>query len=424
MNTTRSLLLATCVVALVVSACSQPNDITRAKLEPQFGTAANDYASGLAKYSSGVYMVGTTEGNLHATQKGQGDAYIRKYDTSGKLIWGKQFGTAANEYAVKVATDANNNAYVFGSTGGSLARPVRGASDLFVRKYTASGKVAWTQQKGLDGADYALDLVVSGNGVYVMGTNEDTSSAIYRFNFSGGTSWKKQLSGPSSGASDMTADGSGNLYLAGSIPAACDEPEYFYNCEKISLNKYTASGSLVWSKQLSLAQWNSVEDIMGYGSSLYLVEQTFDVPDDDSYTRLVKLNTSGVVQWDRYVGAAETYDGYIYDRRDHVSADSSGAYVASTAMTNFGDPRDPTGNRRAYEVTKYAANGSDVWKYGTLVSNHDGTDRRVSGFLNAVLARGSGDVYVAGAAGGAAGRGSEALLKRLNASTGRSVWQR
>ena len=49
MNTTRSLLLATCFVALVVSACSQPNDITRAKLEPQFGTAANDYASGFAR---------------------------------------------------------------------------------------------------------------------------------------------------------------------------------------------------------------------------------------------------------------------------------------------------------------------------------------------------------------------------------------
>ena len=368
-------------------------------------------------------MVGITEGNLHGTHQGGGDVFIRKVDTSGKLIWGRQFGTAARESAVSVATDANNNAYVFGSTRGSLARPVRGTSDLFVRKYTASGKVAWTQQKGLDGADYALDLVVSGNGVYVMGRNEDTGSAIYRFNFSGGTSWKKQLSGPSSGANDMTADGSGNLYLADSIPVTCDEPEYFDGCDNVSLDKYTASGGLVWSKQVNLAQSEGVEDIVAYGSSIYLVEQTFDVPDDDSYTRLVKLNTSGVVQWDRYVGAAETYDGYISSRNDHVSADSSGAYVGSTAVTNFGDPRDPAGNRQAYEVKKYATNGSAVWEYGTLVSNYDGTDKRVSGSLNAVLARGSGDVYVAGA-GGAAGRGTEAFLKRLNATTGRSVWQR
>ncbi len=422
MNITRPLILAA-FVALFVSGCSQPNDITRAKLEPQFGTAASDNASAVAKHSTGVYVVGTTTGNLHAANKGLRDVFIRKYDNSGRLLWGRQFGTAANEHSVEVATDANNNAYVVGSTGGSLARPLRGTSDIFVRKYTSSGKVAWTQQKGLDGDDAPGGVAVSGGFVYVVGANQGLGTVVYRLNPSGSTYWKKRFSTGSSG--DVTVDGSGNVYVAGSIPATCEEPEFdWWDCTDVQLNKYNASGNLVWIKRLSLALDDRLEALTAYGSSVYLVEQTFDVPDDESYTHLVKLNTSGVIQWERNVGVADAYEEYITGRSDNVSADSSGAYVASTATTNFGDPNDPAGNRQAYEVTKYATNGSPVWQLGSFYADDEtGTDQRIFGSVSGVLARGGGELYVAGTVG-SAGRGTEAYLKRLNAATGTTVWQR
>lgn len=427
MNITRPLILAA-FVALFVSGCSQPNDTIRAKLEPQFGTAASDNASAVAKHSTGVYVVGTTTGNLHAANKGLRDVFIRKYDTSGKLIWGRQFGTAANEHSVEVATDANNNAYVLGSTGGSLARPLRGTSDIFVRKYTSSGKVVWTQQKGLDGDDTPGGVAVSGGFVYVVGANQGLGTVVYRLNLSGSTYWKKRFSTGSSG--DVTVDGGGNVYVAGTVIATCEDPEFFDDCTNVQLNKYNASGNLVWIKRLSLAQRNTFQAIFAHGSSVYLVEQTFDVPDDESYTHLVKLNTSGVIQWERNVGVADAYEEYIWGRSDNVSADSSGAYVASTAITNtnFGDPNDPNDaayDRQAYEVTKYAADGSVAWQLGSFYADDEtGTDKRIFGSVSGVLARSGGELYIAGSVGGGAGRSNDAYLKRLNTATGTTVWQR
>lgn len=425
MKLTRSLVLAASLVALVVSGCSQPGDLPSPNLEPQFGTPASDSAYGLAKHSTGVYVVGFTTGNLHSTNKGGTDAYIRKVDTSGKLLWGRQFGTNAADYPHDVATDANGNAYVLGSTGGSLARALRGTSDFFLRKYTPSGTVAWTKQMGLETADYPGGVAVSGGFIYVVGLSQDLGTFVYRFDLSGGTSWKKQFSALGYSPGDVTIDGGGNIYVAGDIPVTCDEPESFSNCTDVKLNKYNNSGTLVWSKQVSLAQDDRLEAITAYGSSIYLVEESFDVPDDESYTQLVKLNTSGVAQWIKFLGVSWSYDGYLHSRSDTVSADSSGVYVASTATINYDDPSDPSYDRRAYAATKFAADGSHVWDYGSLDHNYDGTpDERLYGSLNAVVARGGSDVYIAGTVNGGASRGAEAFLKRLNASTGNTVWER
>lgn len=421
MNIRRSFVLAALVVAFVVSACSQHSNLTSPVLEPQFGTSGDDNAQALAKHSTGVYVVGNTSGNLHAAKKGLSDAYIRKYNTSGKLLWGRQFGTSANEYVVQVATDANNNAYVLGTTGGSLAQPLKGPSDLFLRKYTASGTHVWTRQKGLNGDDYAFALAVSGNGVYLLGTNEGLGAVVYRFNFSGGTSWKKQVGTGGSGASDMTVDGSGNLYLAGTVPATCEDLEHPDDCTNVSLYKYTASGSLLWSKQVSFAQRDSTEDIVAHGNSIYLVEQTYDMPDDDSYTRLVKLNTSGVVLWNKGISVAGRNDPSAY-LDTTISADANGVYTTSTETIDFFNPdRPPTPH---YSVAKFNPNGSLAWRAGPLY-NVDGWEGEfIEGSLWGIVARGGGDLYVAGSVDGGAGRGYDALLKRFNATNGRTVWTR
>ena len=110
-------------VLLVLAACSQVTpDPSPTGLEPTtFGTSAYDYSAKLARHSAGVYAVGTTNGNLHATSKGGGDAFIRKYDTGGGITWGRQFGTPQGDSASGVTWDSSNNAYVAGTTYGSLA---------------------------------------------------------------------------------------------------------------------------------------------------------------------------------------------------------------------------------------------------------------------------------------------------------------
>lgn len=426
MSIMRPLVLAAALLTLLVSACSQTAVPGRemAALSPQnFGTSASEGASGLAKHSSGVYVVGNTSGNLHGTHKGSADAFIRKVDTGGKVSWGRQFGTSAGDAASDVATDANGNAYVLGRTSGNMARALRGGNDFFLRKYTSSGSVGWIRQFGLDTADYPGGVAVSGNFVYVVGVSENIGTFIYRFDLKNGDTWsKKQFN--ATGNVDITVDSSGNIYVAGTIPVTCDDSDIGSDCTDVRIDKYNAMGNFVWSKRLNYAQDDRSKAITAHGSSIYVAIDTFDVPDDESYARLIKLNTSGAAQWVKFLGVSDAYEGYISGRDDNVSADSSGVYVASTAVTNFDDPHDPSYNRQAYAVAKFGANGSFVWELGSLDDPYDDADERIYGSLSAVVARGSGDVYIAGAVNGGASRSSDAFLKHLNASKGSVVWNK
>lgn len=421
MNIKRPLVLAA-FVALIISACSQPRDLTDPILEPQFGTAA-DSANAVAKHGSAIYVVGNTSGNLHAAQKGGGDAFIRKLDTSGKLLWGRQFGTNKADNPHDVATDAGGNAYIFGSTGGSLARTLRGPSDFFVRKYSPSGTHLWTKQMGLDTADSPGGVAVSGGFVYAVGVSQDLGTFAYRLHPDGRTYWKKQVA-PAlqyNLTSDLAADGAGNVYVASTVADDCD---YWDGCTSVRLNKYNSAGTLVWSKVVDYGDESNLIAITAYGSSIYLAIKTWEVSDDDSYTHLVKLNSSGVAQWDKYISAYSTYSPPSYISTN-LSADANGVYTASTEAIDFSNPDDyETPLEIHYSVAKFDTNGSLAWRVGPFY-DHDGTvGEYLEGSLWGIVARGSSGVYVAGSVDGGPIKGGEALLKRLNAATGTTVWTR
>ena len=92
----------------------------------------------MAAGPTGIYVVGYAGG----------DAFIRKYDGDGNLVWTRQFGTAGYDVALGVATHANS-VYVMGSTDGTFHGQTSGGSlDAFVRNYDSDGNEVWTKQFG------------------------------------------------------------------------------------------------------------------------------------------------------------------------------------------------------------------------------------------------------------------------------------
>lgn len=170
----------------VAAAQSQP---------PQFGTPKEDIAWALASYQLGVYVVGTTGGNLHGPQQGKGDAFIRKYDANKKLLWGRQFGTSEADDAWGATVDAGGNVYVVGGTDGALAT-AHGDSDGFIRKYSVDGRVLWTQQFGTENEEYSGPVATFGSSVYVAGhvidkATGDNDAFIRKFSSSGEKRWSR-----------------------------------------------------------------------------------------------------------------------------------------------------------------------------------------------------------------------------------------
>ena len=83
----------------------------------QFGTVAGDAVEGIVAGSTGVYVVGYTIGG--GISGDSTDAFVRRYDASGNMLWMRRFGTPRNDFAEAITADTTG-VYVAGSTSGDL----------------------------------------------------------------------------------------------------------------------------------------------------------------------------------------------------------------------------------------------------------------------------------------------------------------
>lgn len=397
------------VVLLFFAACSQVPVSAPDKamhIEPlNFGTSDHDAAFALAKHRSGVYVAGVTNGNLHSRQKGDGDAFLRKYDKSGKVIWGRQFGTSQTDFVVGVASDSANNAYVAGWTYGSLAGS-KGGDDSFVRKYSPSGVVLWTRQFGTKNGDYASSIGVSGSSVYVVGTisnyeTGDYDAFIQKLGADGTSRWRKVFGTRyPDGAFDVVTDGRGKVYVVGSGALVATDPDGY---DTLFIRKYTSGGGVVWTKQFR----GEASAVAVDGSSVYVAGSgEYHQPPNINDARIVKLSTSGSKLWDKHFDLGG--DEYLFD----ISAYNQQVVIAGSTSPNQPNNYDSDGY-----VVKLTPNGSRVWTKRLATPESDET-RAVLATSTGVYAAG----YTEGKLGGRNHGSGDAYLARLRSSDGSRLW--
>ncbi len=139
----------------------------------QFGTSGDEFVSGLGVDSAGnVVVVGHTTGAFAGfTSLGSTDVFVRKYDPVGDVVWTRQFGTSAQDTGGKVALDSADNIALIGSTRGSLAGfMLSGSSDAFLKRFAADGTELVSAQFGSTADDSGQGIAIDGNGaLYVCG---------------------------------------------------------------------------------------------------------------------------------------------------------------------------------------------------------------------------------------------------------------
>ena len=139
-----------------------------------FGSHQDEYVLNHVLDEKGnLFVAGKSTGIIDTKNYGKNDGFLTKIDSSGNVLWSKQFGTPEEEDILWCAIDKSSNIYITGSTTGDMAGKNAGLEDIFVVKFDSDGKLLWTKQFGTSGTDVARGLFVDSKGfVYATGNTD------------------------------------------------------------------------------------------------------------------------------------------------------------------------------------------------------------------------------------------------------------
>lgn len=189
-----------------------------------------------------VVVAGTISSALPGHTFDQPGGFIVVYSPSGDELWTKQFSTRESDNVSTIAAGGDNEIAVAGWIGGRFPGQISvGSCDGFVRVYSSSADVIWTDQFGAGGCNNATGVALSDNGrVAVTGCSEPCSTELECSNYgrkgqyvrvyssAGKMLWRDSFKFPSDwSAWSVALDGSERTTVVGSTNAwwlECDEP--------------------------------------------------------------------------------------------------------------------------------------------------------------------------------------------------------
>jgi hypothetical protein len=245
----------------------------------QFGTRDYDAAYQTAVDTTGVYVAGETVGRLGASNLGASDAFVRKYDLTGTLLWTRQFGTSRVDYANNVVVDATQ-IYVVGATFGHFpGETQRGDGDAFLSAFALDGTPVWTQQFGTRKSDVGYADVVDATGVYTIGTTAGRlpgqqhvggqDAMVHRFGLDGTLTWAAQIGTRADDQAFGVAVDAGALYVGGSTAGRFPGTTDHRGTDAWLRQMSKADGSAVWTRQFGGSSDDELSWIVLDGTSVY-----------------------------------------------------------------------------------------------------------------------------------------------------------
>ena len=396
----RTWALSALALILILGACSTPDDLAAPTLEPQFGTAQNDFGVDVAAASSGrVYVlseqVGEAPPGEYSYQDTNTKTLLNRYDASGKLIWTKELIDNFCTYECyletprSVSVDAKGFIYVLIAnhfTGESDAYPP--FTGYYLYKYDDSGRelrqytIGNTNTNDPSVNQISVDVTVDSAGnIYAAVAERATSwwggndlNFVAKYSATGALQWQR---GSTVGTpNSISLSSSGFVYVAGSSGVA----------------KYSGSGDLRWTKT------GAAEDIAVSGtSSIYARYRT----------TVRKLNADGKQLW------SKTQTGLS----GMVVADMTTDAKANVYLTG---KYSSSSRGRDVFTRKLSSSGSTLFTktFGTTAYDD----------ANGIATLNGSEIYLTGATQGALvppyrGGENDGYVRKLN-SSGNPVWTR
>lgn len=342
------------------------------------GTASGvDFAAGLFVNDTEVFICGAISNNSVTPET---DCYTAKLASStGSVVWSQTYDLAGSLDAGRnITVSGSGDVYVTGASFNSSYN-----ADFLTLKYNSSGTQQWVNTwdytAGLD--DGAIKVALSGSNVNITGavtsaTNNYKVATLSLSQSTGSllaTSVSTAVTTTSVDAvTDMVTDGSGNVIIVGSQYVSGQGNNFYV--QKLNASTLASIFTYTWNGPSSLDDISKAIAVDG-SNNIYISGFSTSSTLGRELT-LIKLNSSGVYQWDQLSGFSGDDEGI-----DLIVDASNDVYV--------------TGYRTAalsknYYTAKYNSAGTKKWEIetdGNSADDDNGTNITLDS-LNDVIVTG------------------------------------
>jgi predicted secreted protein len=297
-------------------------------------------------------------GSTLSTSNGAHDAWLIKTDADGNVEWSGTYGGAD--------TDATYSIVQTGDGGYALAGITEsfgvGGGDSWLVKVDSSGKMEWNKTYGGTAYDEVQSVVDTSDGGYALAGSTTSFGAggsdywLVKVDASGNIEWSKAYGGRNEEWAQCVVETKDSGFaLAGSAePFGAGDQDF-------RLVKVDASGNMEWNKTYGGADsdiGNSVVETSDGGYALAGDTASFGAGGEDFW--LIKTDAEGNMQWNR------TYGGANDDTAFSLVQTSDGGYALGGDTLSVG-----AGSYDAWLI-KTDSDGNAQWNKTYGGRNFDG----------------------------------------------------
>jgi hypothetical protein len=252
------------------------------------GGSLTDVARSIIQSSDGGYVVAGWTASFGA---GNEDIYVVKLDSSGNVQWTKTIGGSSDDFAYSITQSSDGGYVVAGETSSFGA----GNDDFYVVKLDSSGNVQWTKTIGGSSDDIAWSIIQSSDGGYVVAGGTQSFGAggrdiyVVKLDSGGNVQWTKTIGGSNwDFAISIIQSSDGGYVVAGYTLS--------FGLGDIYVVKLDSGGNVQWTKTIGGSSWDVAISIVRSSDGGYVVAgytYSFGAGSADFY--VVKMDANGNV---------------------------------------------------------------------------------------------------------------------------------
>jgi len=273
------------------------------------------------------------------------DMWILKLDSSGTIQWQKTYGGINQDDGAGIEQTSDGGYVVVGDTQSFGA----GTNDAWILKLDQNGDVQWQKTIGGSGADYAFSVKQTPDDGYIISALTFSFPSydfwIIRLDSSGNVVWQKLYGGPNDDlvySVNLTSDG--GFIVSGATDS------FGTGLYDIWVLKLDSSGTVQWQKTYGAP--NTDEYSIGTQETtdggFILVGSSGDPNDDSSEIIVLQLNSNGQIQWQN------SYSETASEGASSILQTTDGGYIVAGQTGRIG-----TG---AYWLLKLDSSGNIDWQ--------------------------------------------------------------